>query len=381
LSPSRFSSVEREQYSRHLKLTGFGPDGQDCLKRTRVLLIGAGGLGCPAGLYLAASGVGTIGVADFDRVERSNLQRQVAHTVERIGRMKAESLVTAMRAINPLITYHMHEERVGADNIGALLADYDLVLDGTDNFSTRFLVADAAWLHRRPLLQGAVYEYGAQIAFFVPGETACYRCLFEEPPRRNPLAACADVGILAVTPGTVGVMMAAEAIKRLAGLPGSIVGSLLQYDLLNQTLRRLPLACNGDCPLCGPNPRIRTVQETAAPPCAPSAPDDFPVEWTISVEEARRRIAQSSPEAFRLLDVREAFEFQASHLPNAENWPLSHLKSDFDQGPNPDKDVSLLVYCQKGVRSREAVRILRARGYENAVSLDGEMNTLISTLF
>lgn len=315
---------------------------------------------------MAASGVGTIGVADFDRVERSNLQRQVAHTVERIGRMKAESLVTAMRAINPLIAYQTHEERVNANGVSALLSDYDLILDGTDNFSTRFLVADAAWLYRRPLLQGAVYEYGAQVAFFVPGETACYRCLFEEPPRQNPLAACGDVGILAVTPGTVGVMMAAEAVKHLAGLPGSIAGSLLQYDLLRQTLGRLPLARNEDCPLCGPNPRICTVREIDAPACA----DDFPAEWTISVEEARRKIAQLLPGELCILDVREAFEFQAGHLPHAENRPLSRLQEDIPQSPLPDRNP-MLVYCQKGVRSREAVRILRALGYENAVSLSG----------
>lgn len=357
---SELSPIELEQYSRHLKLPGFGLQGQLRLKSAKVLLVGAGGLGCPIGLYLAAAGVGTIGVADFDVVERSNLQRQIGHTVDRVGQPKVESLIFAMQALNPLVNYIPHAYRLAEDNIQQTISGYDLVLDGSDNFATRFLLADACHLAGVPLLQGAVHQYEAQIGLFIPGEGACYRCVFREPPQQNALAPCGEVGVLGVMPGTSGLMMATEAIKHLSGLPTPIRGQLLLYNAMQQTLRQLPLEADADCPLCGPNATIREARELKVV-CSLSSEEGS---WGLNGEESATFVAQGA----LLLDVRETFEFNAGHLPQAINLPLGQLTStvrDFV----PATDTPILTYCQKGQRSLEAVRQLRALGYSQSYSL------------
>ncbi|WP_303673769.1 molybdopterin-synthase adenylyltransferase MoeB [Vampirovibrio chlorellavorus] len=361
---------EQAHYSRHLKLKGFGLEKQLRLKKAKVLLVGAGGLGCPAGLYLAAAGVGTLGVVDFDRVERSNLQRQIAHRVENIGQSKVESLIAAMRAINPNVTYQPHAVAVDETNVMALIAGYDLVLDGSDNFATRFLVADACYLARIPLLQGAVFEYGAQLALFDSGQTACYRCVFEEPPQSNVLAPCAEVGVLGVVPGTVGVMMATEAIKYLTGLGDSIQGKLLIYKALSQSLKTLQLVKNPECPLCGEHPSIWAPQAMAVT-CAASEElmaEDLKA-FELSPEAFQSRLAQGWP----LVDVREAEEFAAGHLPQAENMPLSGWDDQIWQA-RFELDEPVLLYCQKGVRSLKALQQLRSLGYQQVYSLTGGLS-------
>lgn len=357
-----FNELELEQYSRHLKLPGFGLERQARLKSARVLLVGAGGLGCPIGLYLAAAGVGVIGVADFDRVDRSNLQRQIAHTVEDIGQLKVDSLMMAMRSINPLLSYRGHSLRLDENNVTELIQDYDLVLDGSDNFGTRFLLADACYLAKVPLLQGAVYEYEAQLALFLPDEGACYRCVFQEPPTHNALAPCADIGVLGVVPGTAGLMMATEAIKHLTGLSQSIHGKLLIYNALDQTLRHLQLSRNKDCPLCGPAPSILKPQELKITCSTPHTEQDS----EVSPVEAKALIA----EYVQLLDVREIHEFQSGHLPEAIHLSLRQINEQ-TLAEVLRKDQPILTYCQRGQRSLEAVRILRALGYEPVYSLSG----------
>ena len=363
MSASHLSPVELEQYSRHLKLPGFGMERQLKLKNARVLLVGAGGLGCPAGLYLAAAGVGTIGVVDFDRVERSNLQRQIAHSAATVGQPKTDSLIASMRAINPLVSYYSHGVRLDESNVSELIAEYDLVLDGSDNFATRFLLADACYLGGTPLLQAAVYEYSAQLALFEPQEGPCYRCVFREPPQHNQLAPCAEVGVLGVVPGAAGLMMATEAVKYLSGMPSALQGKLLLYDALTQTIRHMALSKDTDCPLCGENATITQARELRL--TCPSQAENAGQE--LSFEEAQRLLAEEG--AF-LLDVRESFEFASGHIPGAFHLPLGLVKTEAAQSMLPS-EIPVLAYCQKGQRSLEAVRVLKALGYERVYSLSG----------
>lgn len=374
---------EVAHYSRHLSLPDFGTERQLRLKASKILLIGAGGLGCPAGMYMAAAGVGTIGVIDFDRVERSNLQRQIAHSVDKIGQPKVDSLVSAMRALNPLPTYHAYDERLNPDNIEALLPRYDLVLDGSDNFSTRYMVADACHLLGVPLLQGAVYGYEAQVALFLSDQGPCYRCVFEKPPLQNALASCAEVGILGVIPGTAGLFMATEAVKFLTGLSGSISASakepgyLLIYHGLNQSLRKLALARNQACPLCGAEAVIKTITETPLH-CKASKlerAENQSDDWLITLEEFQQKCQSglNSEDMPVLVDVRESFEFMAAHLPEAIHLPLGSLAAEAKLLLPEKMSREIVVYCQKGQRSLEAVRILRALGYLNVYSLVGGM--------
>ncbi len=369
------SPIELEQYSRHLTLPGFGVERQLALKAAKVLLVGAGGLGCPIGLYLAAAGVGTLGVVDFDRVERSNLQRQVAHTVERLGQPKVESLITTMQALNPLLNYVPHACRLSETNVQQTIAGYDLVIDGSDNFTTRFLLADACHLSGIPLLQGAIHQYEAQISLFVPGDGACYRCVFQQPPQQSALAPCAEVGVLGVMPGTAGLMMATEAIKFLTGLPTPAHGHLLRYNALSQTLRQLAISADENCPLCGPHATIREACEQVVH--CPSGMGQEVMGDAQSSVDAGLSMVLNAPEAQALvekgallLDVREWFEFEAGHLPQALHLPLGQV-SVKAKTMIPEPSTPMVVYCQRGQRSLEAVRQLRALGYAQSYSLTG----------
>jgi adenylyltransferase/sulfurtransferase len=362
---SPLSTIELAHYSRHLTLPGFGMEKQLALKNAKVLLIGAGGLGCPIGLYLAAAGVGTIGVVDFDCVERSNLQRQIAHTVEDIGQPKVDSLIAAMRAMNPLLTYQAHPYRLSSDNVAETIAGYDLVLDGSDNFATRFLLADACYLQGVALLQGAVYEYEAQLCLFTPNAGPCYRCMFQEPPSKNALAPCAEVGILGVVPGTAGLIMATEAIKFITGIGSSIQGKLLLYNALNQTMRQWFIERDKECPLCGDNPTITEINDLVV-----QCPT---VESAVSAEVTSEQAQVLIQNGIVVLDVRESFEFASGHLPNALHIPLGQVQT---QAENlfADKAEPILAYCQKGQRSLEAARILTELGYTQVYSLAGGLS-------
>ena len=248
------------RYQRHLQLPGFGVPGQRALLDARVLLVGAGGLGCPVGIYLAASGVGEISVVDSDRVELSNLHRQIAFSTAEIGNEKAPALVERMRQINADLHYRHHAIRLEPHNIGELVAGHDLVIDATDNFATRFLVADACWLQKTPLLQGSVYQYGSQVMLFVPERSPCYRCVFGGPPEPDALQPCSEIGVLGVIAGTTGLLMATEAIKYLAGIGETVAGSLLRYNGLKQEVTKLKLQGDKNCPLCGASRSIYSVQ-------------------------------------------------------------------------------------------------------------------------
>ncbi len=358
MAKDTLSPEEMARYNRHLRLADFGLPAQLRLKAARVLLIGAGGLGCPLGLYLAASGVGHIGVVDFDRVEISNLQRQIAHKSADAGMNKARSLTAAMSALNPSIECLPYERRLSADWVEDLFSTYDLIIDGTDNYRTRYLVADACYLGGKPLIYGAIHRFEAQLSVFVPGVGPCYRCLFPVPPNPGQTPSCDEAGVLGVLPGVVGVMMATEAIKLISKTGHPLTGKLLLYNALDQSTRHIRLERDRTCPLCGDQPSITYPREEKFPSCAPEAP-------SVDVTEARRL----KERGVLFLDVRDQLEWETCHLSGALHIPLDRLKRDALAEVPTTRE--LVVYCHKGIRSRSAVALLRDWGYEKGVSMEG----------
>ncbi|CAM2011059.1 molybdopterin-synthase adenylyltransferase MoeB [Acanthopleuribacter pedis] len=359
----QLSNKEILRYSRHLKLPSFGIHAQRKLKQSKVLLIGAGGLGCPIGLYLAAAGVGAMVLVDDDVVEVHNLQRQVAHGTAGAGSPKVDSLRKRLHDLNPHVQLTTHQRRLNADWIMDVIADCDLVIDGTDNFATRYLVADACHLAKKPLVYGAIYQFEGQVSLFVPGEPGgCYRCLFPEAPSAGAAPSCDEAGVLGILPGTIGLMMANEAVKFLCDLGETLSGYLLMYDALAPSMRRLKLNRDPACALCGDQPTI-TRAETAAAGCAIQPPAlEVP---EISVAEAH----QAGNQGAVFLDVRGVHEFDICHVRGAELIPLPTL--DAESAGKLNRENQLIVYCHKGVRSRKATARLQALGFENVVSMRG----------
>lgn len=275
--PRVLSPEQRERYSRHLKVPEVGEAGQARLLDSKVLLLGAGGLGCPAGLYLAAAGVGTLGVADFDRVDLSNLQRQVLHTNDAVGRPKTESAEVRIRALNPDVRVVRHDTRLEASNVVDVIAPYDVILDGCDNFSTKYLVNDAAVLAGKPLVYGSIFRFEGQASVFVPRQGPCYRCLFPEPTPAEMAPSCDEAGVLGVLPGVVGLIQATETVKLLLGRGELLKGRLLTYDALAMSFREYRVRRDPRCAVCGDEPTIRQVADlewschVGAPPAEPAA--------------------------------------------------------------------------------------------------------------
>ena len=353
------SSQELARYNRHLKLNGFGLEAQQRLKATSVLLIGAGGLGCPIGMYLAAAGVGKIGVVDYDTIEVTNLQRQIAHKSADQGLPKADSLIAAMKALNPLPEYVPHHLRLAEDNIRRLISGYDLIIDGTDNYPTRYLVADTCFLENKPLVYGAIHQFDAQLSLFVPNDGPCYRCLFPSPPDPESTPSCSEAGVLGVLPGTVGVMMATEAIKFITGVGQTLQGKLALYNALDQTLRHIGLGPDPSCPLCGENPTITEPEEIQF---ACEVLEPVP---RVSLQKAKTMIEAGAA----ILDVRDDLEWQTCHLEGAVHLPLPQLEAGKMSRFNPKQPM--VVYCYTGIRSQKAVARLQEWGFEESVSMDG----------
>lgn len=262
-----FTSEQLERYSRHILLQDVGVEGQEKLLRGKVLIVGAGGLGCPIGLYLAAAGVGTIGIVDCDTVEISNLQRQIAHYTADIGRAKVESAKEKMLAINPGITVRTYQEYLSAENIRAIIRDYDFVVDGTDNFPTKFLVNDACGMEGVPFSHGGILRFDGQTMTVLPGESACYRCVFREPPPPDAVPTCSQAGVLGAIAGMLGTIQAAEALKFLTGAGSLLTDTLLTFNAKNMDFRKIRLRRQKDCPLCGENPTIIELSDNVRPAC------------------------------------------------------------------------------------------------------------------
>jgi adenylyltransferase/sulfurtransferase len=357
----QLSNEERVRYSRHLTMPEVGIDGQRRLKAAHVLCIGAGGLGSPAALYLAAAGVGTIGIVDFDDVDLSNLQRQILHGTKDIGRSKLESARDRLRDANPNIEVELHQCRFSSENASELVARYDLVVDGSDNFPTRYLSNDVCVFARRPNIYGSIFRFDGQSTVFAPHMGGpCYRCLFPEPPAPGTIPNCAEAGVLGVLPGIIGMVQAIEAIKLILGVGEPLIGRLLHFEALKMKFRELKLRRDPQCPVCGDAPTI-TAPIDYEQFCGIAA--DVPA---ISVHDLKRK--RDAREAIQLIDVREPFEFEIARIDGAKLIPLGQLANRLHELKRNGQTV---VHCHTGMRSAQAVQMLRQTGFTNVYNLEG----------
>ncbi len=338
-------------------------EGQQRLKQARVLCIGAGGLGSPALFYLAAAGVGTIGLVDFDRVDLSNLQRQILHGTSDVGRLKTESAVAKLRETNPHVVYEAHAEQFTGQNARELVRRYDIVIDGSDNFATRYLSNDVCVWERKPNIYGSVFRFDGHSSVFAPHLGGpCYRCLFPEPPAPGTVPSCAEAGVLGVVPGIVGLLQAVEAIKLILGKGTSLVGRLLSFDALKMKFREFNLRRDPSCPVCGDNPSIFEPIDYEVF-CNAGEAQQIP---TISVGDLDRKRAATDP--IVLLDVREPYEVEIAAIEGSTFIPLGELGGRLTE---LDREKEILVLCKSGIRSAHAVDLLRRNGFEKAFNVGG----------
>ncbi|HET9604411.1 MAG TPA: molybdopterin-synthase adenylyltransferase MoeB [Gemmatimonadales bacterium] len=358
-----FSQRETVRYARQLTLPELGAEGQARLKQGRVLVIGAGGLGSPALLYLASAGIGTIGIVDFDNVERSNLHRQVIHGESNLGQPKIASAAERLGDLNPDIVITTHDTRLTSGNALGMIADYDVVVDGSDNFPTRYLVNDACVLTGKPLVYAAIFRFEGQATLFAEPDGPCYRCLYPEPPPPGLVPTCAEAGVLGVLPGVLGSIQALEAIKRVAGIGESLKGRLLVFDALRLRFRELLIEKDPGCPVCGVNPSVRELVDYEAF-CGLGGATERDAE--ISVQELARSLAGGAPPL--VLDVREPHEWEIAALEGATLIPLATLPARLAE---LDPGRPIVTVCHKGTRSMRALELLRAAGYSDVRSLKG----------
>ena len=349
---------EYRRYGRHLALPEIGEKGQRRLKASSVLVVGAGGLGAPAGLYLAAAGIGRITICDFDVVDASNLQRQVIFATSDLGRPKAEAAAERLAALNPAISVKPVGDRVSTGNAQALVDAHDVVVDGSDNFGTRYLLSDACVLGKKPYVYGSIYRFEGQAAVFHPPGGPCYRCLFPEPPPEGLVPNCAQAGVLGALAGLVGSIQAGEAVKCLLGAGTTLLGRLVLIDFLGGSFREVRVRRDPACPACGDNPRISRAEELSVPGCA-AVP---------TVDSAALGELLKAGEPPLLLDVREAWEFDQGSLPGARNVPLGDVLA---QAASVGRDRDVVVFCSVGPRGERAVELLREAGIDRVKNLRG----------
>jgi molybdopterin/thiamine biosynthesis adenylyltransferase/rhodanese-related sulfurtransferase len=360
---------EVRRYSRHLIIPDVGMAGQKRLKNAKVLCVGAGGLGSPALMYLAAAGVGTLGVIDFDIVDESNLQRQIIHGQSDVGRPKAESAAASIKEINPLVEVIVHNEALSNDNVMDIFARYDLIVDGTDNFATRYMVNDAAVLLGKPYVWGSIYRFDGQASVFWAEHGPCYRCLYPEPPPPGMVPSCAEGGVLGVLCASIGSIQVNEAIKLLVGIGEPLVGRLMIYDALEMTYRSVKVRKDPECPLCGKNPTITELVEDYEAFCGAISEEaaDAAKDSTISAQELKKML--DGDDIF-LVDVREPNEYEIVSIPGATLIP----KGEFLSGAALERlpqDKKVVLHCKSGARSAEALAIVKDAGFSDAVHLGG----------
>jgi adenylyltransferase/sulfurtransferase len=360
---------EIARYSRHLIMPEVGMEGQQRLKAASVLLIGAGGLGSPLGLYLAAAGVGRIGLVDFDVVDFSNLQRQVLHGTPDVGRPKLQSAKDRLQAINPEVRLDLYETRLSSANALELFAPYDIVIDGTDNFPTRYLVNDACVLLKKPNVYGSIFRFDGQASVFAPPAGPCYRCLYPEPPPPGEVPSCAEGGVLGILPGLVGCIQATEAVKLILGKGQPLVGRLLLYDALQMSFQEFKVRRNPKCPMCGDHPTITKLIDYEQF-CGVRGQETLAVATNQLAEMTPTQLKQrlDHGEALYVLDVRNPEEFQICRIPGSTLLPLPELARRFDEVPR-DRDV--VVHCKSGMRSAKAIAFLKQQGYSKLTNLKG----------
>lgn len=355
-----------QRYARHLTLPEVGVAGQERLQQARVLLIGAGGLGSPAALYLAAAGVGTLGIIDDDVVDLSNLQRQVLHGTAALGQPKIDSARARLADLNPGVAVETFGERLTSANARDVIRQFDLVIDGSDNFPTRYLVNDACVLERVPYVYGSIYRFEGQLSVFGAPNGPCYRCLFAEPPAPELVPSCIEAGVLGVLPGIIGTLQALEAIKWILGVGTSAVGRLVLFDALKLELREITLRRDPACAVCGTTPSITALVDYEAF-CGSSAasPHGERVTEILPTELLRRRTAAVAP---MQLDVREPWEFEIAHIPGSTLIPLGELATRYTELP---PGVPIVTICHHGARSLQAAELLGAMGFSDVASLAG----------
>jgi adenylyltransferase/sulfurtransferase len=361
------SPDEVARYSRHLIMPEVGVEGQKRLKAARVLLIGAGGLGSPLGLYLAAAGVGRIGLVDFDVVDFSNLQRQVLHGTSDVGRPKLQSAADRLRAINPEVRLDLYETRLSSANALSLFEPYDIIIDGTDNFPTRYLVNDACVLLRKPNVYGSIFRFDGQASVFYPGRGPCYRCLYPEPPPPGEVPSCAEGGVLGILPGLIGCIQATEAVKLILGQGSPLVGRLVLYDALAMTFREFKVRRNPRCPVCGDQPTITKLIDYEQF-CGVRGQETIPVSTTdeMTVEELKAKLDRG--EKVLILDVRNPPEYQICRIPGSTLLPLPELPQRLGE---LDRNREMVVHCKSGMRSQKAIAFLRQQGFTKLTNLQG----------
>src|SRR6187399_3298734 len=367
---TELSRDELLRYSRHLVLPGLGLEGQRKLKEARVLIIGAGGLGSPAALYLAAAGVGTLGMIDADRVDLTNLQRQVIHGTSGVGAPKVDSARARLRDLNPHVVVESFEELLTSANAREIIRRFDLVLDGSDNFPTRYLVNDACVLERKPLVYGSIFRFDGQLSLFAPGGP-CYRCLFADPPPAGLVPNCAEGGVVGALPGIIGSLQALEAIKWIIGAGESLAGRLLLFDGLKLTTREVTLRKDPDCPVCGTHPTVTELIDYELFCGIVQPGQDHSAGATVSateitpVELKKKLDAGETP---FILDVREPNEYQINRIPGSTLIPLGELPRRYQELP---RDREIVAQCKMGGRSAKAMDFLKTVGFTNVKNLKG----------
>ena len=374
VDPAADLSVDEvRRYSRHLIIPDVGMDGQKRLKNARVLCVGAGGLGSPALMYLAAAGVGTLGIVEFDVVDESNLQRQIIHGQSDVGRSKAESARDSVKEINPYVNVEVHETRLDTDNVLELFGQYDLIVDGTDNFATRYLVNDACVLLGKPYVWGSIYRFEGQASVFWAEHGPCYRCLYPEPPPPGMVPSCAEGGVLGVLCASIGSIQVTEAIKVLTGIGEPLVGRLMTYDGLEMAYRRMNVRKDPNCAVCGDNPTVTELIDYEAF-CGALSEEaaDAVIDSTISVKQLKEMLdaRDAGAEDFVLIDVREPNEFEIVAIPGSVLIP----KNDFLLGSALEglpQDKRIVLHCKVGGRSAEVLAVVKGAGFADAVHVGG----------
>jgi sulfur-carrier protein adenylyltransferase/sulfurtransferase len=366
---AELSVDEIRRYSRHLIIPDVGVTGQKRLKNAKVLCVGAGGLGSPALMYLAAAGVGTLGIVEFDTVDESNLQRQIIHGQSDIGRPKAESARDSVKEINPYVNVIIHGEPLTRENAFEIFADYDLIVDGTDNFATRYLVNDAAVLLGKPYVWGSIYRFDGQASVFWTEHGPCYRCLYPEPPPPGMVPSCAEGGVLGVLCGSIGSIQVTEAIKLLTGIGEPLVGRLMVYDALEMSYRTVKVRKDPNCVLCGDNP---TVTELIDYDDFCGAVSDEAIEAThgSTITPAELKDWLDAGKSIDLVDVREPAEYEIVKIPGSRLIPKGDILNGSALADLP-QDKQIVLYCKSGVRSAEALAALKAAGFKDAVHVQG----------
>jgi sulfur-carrier protein adenylyltransferase/sulfurtransferase len=369
---------EVRRYSRHLIIPDVGVPGQKRLKNAKVLCVGAGGLGSPALMYLAAAGVGTLGIVEFDTVDESNLQRQIIHGQSDIGRSKAESARDSVREINPYVNVVLHNEALSNDNVLDIFAQYDLIVDGTDNFATRYMVNDAAVFLHKPYVWGSIYRFDGQASVFWADQGPCYRCLYPEPPPPGMVPSCAEGGVLGVLCASIGSIQVTEAIKLLTGIGEPLLGRLMVYDALEMTYRQVRVRKDPNCAVCGENPTVTglidyedfcgAVSEEAAAAVVGS---------TITARDLKDW--QDAGKPIHVVDVREPAEWEIVRIPDAVLVPKGEILSGAALADLP-QDRQIVLYCKSGVRSAEALAAVKAAGFRDAVHVQGGVTAWVKTV-